>query len=138
MNDYFIRILHLEDNLANARLVEILLEEAELFQFKIHHFTKMGDALSQFQADQFDLILSDLNVPDSNGMETIESWRKKAPNLPLILSTGLEDPQMAIRAFESGVSDYLITGKDVDAKSLALRILASFIRHQKSWVKTRI
>ncbi|MEM6724920.1 MAG: response regulator [Bacteroidota bacterium] len=128
--DYHIRILHLEDNVANARLVEILLEESGLFTFELAQHQFIGEALKAFDPDQYDLILSDLNLPDSNGMETIQTWRKAAPSLPLVISSGYEDTEMVIKAVEAGAQDYLISGTFNDGQGLALRLLLAFLRKQ--------
>ncbi|MEO1437797.1 MAG: response regulator [Bacteroidota bacterium] len=131
MTSYHIRILHLEDNVANARLVEILLEEAGLFSFSLEQHQFIEDALKAFNPESYDLILSDLNLPDCNGMETIERWRAAAPNLPLVISSGHDETEMVVKAVEAGAHDYLISGGFNDGQGLALRLLLAFLRKQQ-------
>ncbi|MGB3635038.1 MAG: response regulator [Rubrobacteraceae bacterium] len=66
-----VRILLIEDNLGDARLVQILLDEAENPRFEITHAESLEDALGCLDTGRFDVVLADLSLPDSNGLETL-------------------------------------------------------------------
>ena len=61
--------------------------------------------------DVFDVVLLDLSLPDSHGMETIIGFREQAPAIPIVVLTGLDDEQVAINAVQHGAQDYLIKGQ---------------------------
>ncbi len=129
-NSYFLKILFLEDNLADARLTDILLSEAALFQYELTHVVRMKDALEKIRSNTYDIFLSDLHVPDSNGIETVETIVREAPNQPFIITTGLEDDQLAINAMKMGAQDFIISNHS-NNKQLARILLYNHIRIQR-------
>jgi two-component system cell cycle sensor histidine kinase/response regulator CckA len=100
------KILHLEDNLRDAELIQI--EHLEkLPDCRINVVSTEEDFVAQL-ADQPDLILSDFNMPRFNGLEALRLAREKAPEIPFIFLSGTIGEERAIEALRAGASDYVI------------------------------
>ncbi len=104
-------ILLLEDSLADADLlIEILTEEADLGLWKITHVERLDRAIKKLSDHCFDLVLSDLSVPDSEGLNTLIQLQK-ATTIPIVILTGLNNKQIALEAMTKGAQDYLVKGR---------------------------
>jgi PAS domain S-box-containing protein len=109
-----IRVLLVEDNPGDARLVEILLSEVDSPRFDITHVERLEEAIERLvgeEADYFDVILLDLSLPDSSGLETVSKTRSAAPGTPMVVLSGQDDGETALRALKGGVEDYLVKGR---------------------------
>src|SRR5215211_2653320 len=107
-----IKVLLVEDNPGDARLVEILLSEVDsLGSFEITPAERLDEALEHLDDSTFDVILLDLSLPDSSGLETVEVVRTRVPLTPLVVLTGRDDEETALRALQSGAEDYLVKGR---------------------------
>lgn len=111
------RLLLIEDNPADARLLRELLSASPLEQFEVLHAQKLADGLSLLAADGVDVVLLDLSLPDALGAHTVASAHAAAPEIPIIVLTGLDDDETAIRAMQEGAQDYLFKGQ-LDSNSL--------------------
>ena len=105
-----IHVLLIEDNPADAYLVDIALRKSTRVPFKVTHIDNMPEADRSLQSDQqIDVILLDLNVGESRGWETFERVASHTEDrIPIVISTGLEDDGMAIRAIQAGAQDYYL------------------------------
>src|SRR5688500_8208620 len=99
------RVLLLEDADADARAVESVLRA---FSFTVSRVWRLSDALTAVQSDDFDVVLADLGLPDSTGLDTLEGLRQHAIGLPIVVMTGHDDESTAVRAVAAGAQDYLI------------------------------
>jgi PAS domain S-box-containing protein len=106
-----ISLLLVEDNPADAYLLTDMLEEAELEQWEIINVKSLKLALETLNRQIFDVVLLDLSLPDSKGLNTITNIRNVAPNLPIVVLTGTDDRQLALQAVTQGAQDYLVKGK---------------------------
>ena len=129
MTDGPIRVLLMEDNPGDARLLQVLLAEAAGTEFDLLCVVRLAEALEALESGPFDVALLDLNVPDSHGFETFERVRANAPDVPLIVLTGLDDAEIALRAVRKGAQDYLVKGQ-VDGASLIRSIQYAIERHR--------
>ena len=121
MSNAPIRILLVEDNPADSRMLCEILAETGIRRSGVECVTSLGDALARLDGQKrYDLILLDLTLPDSKGLETIRRCRAGMPGLPIIVLTGL-DEALGIQAIRSGAQEYLVKG-DVDARLLARTI----------------
>src|ERR671933_1348950 len=111
MTEAGIRILLVEDNPGDARLVEILLSEVNAPRFFITHAEHLSEALQRLEGQSFDVILLDLSLPDSSGLETVSRTRGAAPRTPLVVLSGQDDEEVALRALQRGAQDYLVKGR---------------------------
>ena len=125
------KILLIEDNPGDARLVELLLAESDLLNCKITNKTTLADGISALEAeDDYAAILLDLTLPDSRGFETLEQLLKRFPDNNVIVLTGLSDKSLGVSAVKAGAQDFLIKGAfdaDLLAKSLRYSIERSSV-----------
>ncbi len=126
--NHLIRILLVEDDRADALLIQELLSEARV-RLNVRHADKISSALEYLEEERFDVILTDLGLPDSQGFETFCKVRDNAPDTPIIVLTGLVDEEFAMNAVHQGAQDYLVKGR-VDAVSLSKSIRYSIERHK--------
>ncbi len=122
-----IRILLIEDNDGDARLVEEMLAESRSVIFRIDRVDNLDLGLSRIKEGYPDAILLDLSLPDSQGFETFSRVILKTREIPIILMSGLDDEDIAIRAVHEGGQDYLMKGH-VDSRLLERSILYAIER----------
>ena len=120
-NDGPIRLLLVEDTLTDARLLRELLETALPGQHLVEVAPGLAAAEAAIAEQDYQAILLDLDLPDSRGIETLESLFKTARSIPIIVLTGLVDEDVAARAVRCGAQDYLRKGC-TDAASIAKAI----------------
>jgi len=118
-----IHILLIEDNETDAILVQSDLRQAMGNQISVVHTERLDSALQLIQQQSFDLILSDLTLPDSDGVTTINRLRESAANIPIAVLSFRNDEKLAIKAIKAGAQDYLVKG------SLTKGVLARVIRY---------
>ncbi len=105
-------LLLLEDDEADAcSVMEILQQSDDPLLCQITHVQRLSTALELLSQTQFEAVLLDLFLPDSQGLETLIRVQKTAPNLPIIVLTGIEDHQISLQALSHGAQDYLSKGK---------------------------
>ena len=124
-----IRVLLLEDDPDDAFLLRESLDEAAPGQFTLEHVTRVADAVSRVVADRPDVVLSDLGLPDSQGLDTFRRLRNAAPSTAIVVLTALDDQSVAVRAVQEGAQDYLTKGR-LDGPVL-VRSLRYAIERQK-------
>jgi two-component system, cell cycle sensor histidine kinase and response regulator CckA len=106
-----IQVLLVEDNPGDARLLQEILADVTAAQFELTLVTRLRQALQWLEANTCDIILLDLSLPDSHGLETIAKTCTQAPSIPIIVLTGLDDETIAISALQEGAQDYLVKGQ---------------------------
>ncbi|MFZ2097073.1 MAG: EAL domain-containing protein [Anaerolineales bacterium] len=121
MIDSGIAILLIEDNAGDARQVEEILKDVPGFMFKFEWVDRLAKGLSRLEAGGIDIILLDLNLPDSNGYETFQHLHDQFTEMPVVLLTGLKDEELGLRAVRDGAQDYLAKG-NLDGNLLARSI----------------
>jgi signal transduction histidine kinase len=123
------RVLLVEDSEGDAGLLRFALRaesSAEHF-FSAEHVTRLDDALKLIEEKPFDLVLLDLFLPDTQGMDTLARMRQAAPNLPIVIMTGLNDESTAVDAVRRGAQDYLVKGQ-TDSRTVIRSLLYSIER----------
>jgi two-component system, cell cycle response regulator len=130
-----LKILLIEDNIADADWIgEILLAENEQ-QLDLKHVKRVGEALDTLSKDNFDAILLDLSLPDSQGIGSLDLVRQQAPQSPIVVLTALNDRDIAIKSVRQGAQDYLIKGS-FEGESLS-RAIYYAIERQRTEVDLR-
>ncbi|BAY26632.1 response regulator receiver sensor signal transduction histidine kinase [Calothrix sp. NIES-2100] len=107
-----VKILLIEDNLAEARLLQEFLKQAQSKDFSVVHVQRLQNALQELTKDRalcsYDVILLDLTLPDSEGLSSLPTLIDYAPKLPIVVLTNTNDEALAIEAVRQGAQDYLV------------------------------
>ena len=127
MPDNPIRILLVEDNPGDARLTRETLSEAADGRFELSCTGRLDLALEHVASHETDVILLDLTLPDSSGLQTFERLHAQAPAIPMIVLTGMDVESLGMEAVQKGAQDYLIKGQ-VDTALLVRSIRHSIER----------
>jgi PAS domain S-box-containing protein len=106
-----IKVLLVEDNPGDVRLLQEFLWDVTTAQFELMPVERLDRTLELLNQESFDVILLDLSLPDSQGLETFISLHRQAPAIPIIVLTGLDDENLALRAMQEGAQDYLVKGQ---------------------------
>ena len=125
-----IKILLIEDDLADAELIREVLSEENDLKIDIVHADRLTLAIDLLTTAEFDVILSDLSLPDSRGIETFVQLHTHVPNIPIIVLTGLDDKVTALKAVRKGAQDYILKGRINNRHLLGQSILHSIERHK--------
>ena len=124
-----IKILLVEDNPADIRLVDIHLKASFGDGYALSTYSYLSAVLKLSKANTFDIIILDLSLPDSIGLEGLTKVSEKFSGCPIIILTGLADESMGVQALKLGAQDYLIKGK-ASAHSLRRSINFALQRHK--------
>ena len=123
MNDKAIRVLLIEDNPGDARLIRQMLAEVRGAGFGLECVDRLSTGLERLGTGGFDVILLDLGLPDSRGLDTFTRVYAQVLQVPIIVLTGLADETLAVKAVREGAQDYLVKGQTEG------HLLARAIRH---------
>ncbi len=124
-----IRVLLIEDNDLDAELVSTILSRARTVHFDIERADRLSGVAALTAGKRYDIVLTDLGLPDSSGMDTFSGVSAAVPETPVIVLTGLNDEETAIRAVHQGAQDYLFKGSI--NKELLLKSIRYSIERQK-------
>tara|TARA_R110002072_G_scaffold32211_3_gene98583 strand:- start:5196 stop:6926 length:1731 start_codon:yes stop_codon:yes gene_type:complete len=105
------KILLVEDNPGDVRLVEIMLKQAGSSCFQLTCCKTMSEAVHEISNNGFDVALLDMSLPDGDGIENITLLKSRSPSLPIVVMTGRKDEEFAINAVKAGAQDYLVKGQ---------------------------
>ncbi|MBA2484763.1 MAG: GGDEF domain-containing response regulator [Nitrospira sp.] len=122
-----IKVLLVEDNPVDARLTQDLLAEWAVDQFDISHASILAEGLARLSRDRFDVVLLDLSLPDTQGLNTVTQVLATSPGVPVVVLSGNDDHPLALQALQHGAQDYLVKG-DGGADYLARSILYAIER----------
>jgi CheY-like chemotaxis protein len=128
-----IRVLIIEDDEGDAELIRRFLSKAKNTYFDTECAALMSSGVDLLGKKDFDVILSDLGLPDSRGVETFVKLHTRYPNIPAIVLTGLDDEDTALSAMQNGAQDYLVKGQ-IDTGQL-VRSIRHAIERQKLMMK---
>ena len=103
-------VLLVEDNLIDAQLVRRLLRRVTGSYYRITHVRTVNDAILSAEELTPDVILADLNLPDSRGTQTVTSLQTSYPDIPLVIVSAWEDEAISLRSVKAGAQDYLVKG----------------------------
>jgi len=121
--------LLIEDNISDARLVQYLLDDADGGVLDFTHATTLAQALELLSRESYDVILLDLTLPDSNGLETLDRIHRARADIAIVVLTGIDATDIAIGAVQRGAQDYLVKGRG-DGQLVKRSILYAVERHR--------
>jgi len=125
-----VRILLVEDNRGDARLIQEMLEEADAGEFNLICAESLSEALKCFDETSVDVILLDLSLPDSHGLDTFIKINNCVPAIPVVVLSGFGDEAFAVEAVRRGAQDYLVKGQT--DSSLLVRALRYAVERQRT------
>jgi PAS domain S-box-containing protein len=136
-----LRILIVEGNPADAGFIHDMLPQAGPLQFQVEPVRKLSEALARLEQKDIDLVLLNLVLPDSQGLQTFHLLQKAAPEIPVIVLAGSDDHEMAIAAVQDGAQDYLVKGQ-VSARPLIRAVRYALARQKAAavvrWSETQL
>ena len=129
MADKPIIILLVEDNSGDRRLISEMLAEASNMTFDVKYADRLQAATEYLGQNRVEVILLDLGLPDSQGLETLRKIHAQVSRMPIVVLTGLNDEMVGLQAVNEGAQDYLIKGQ-VDTQLLKHTIRYAIERKQ--------
>ncbi|HJT60318.1 MAG TPA: response regulator, partial [Burkholderiales bacterium] len=102
------KVLLIEDNPGDARLIQEMIREDPAAPFTLQHADRLSNGLEQLSGGETALVLLDLSLPDSMGLETFSRVYAHSPTVPIIVLTGTDDQNVALSAVKGGAQDYLV------------------------------
>ncbi len=124
-----IKILLIEDNPGDACLIEEHFEEFANFSYELKIVETLDEALRDLKKKHFDVILLDLELPDSFGINTFLRVNNKNPLIPIIILTGLSDRTFESYARKKGAYDFLVKGQ-TEGRLLEC-IMKCYVEHKR-------
>lgn len=105
------RILLIEDNEGDAFFFEELLRQIPAFKFSLTVATRLKAGIESLRSEKFDIVFTDLGLPDSMGLDTLKALHELDKIIPIVVLTGLNDEEKGFQALSFGAQDYLIKGE---------------------------
>jgi DNA-binding NarL/FixJ family response regulator len=124
-----LKVLLIEDNPGDVRLIQEMLAEAKGIAFHLESTDSLSGGMGRLTEAQVDLLLLDLSLPDGYGIETFRKAYAQAPGVPIVVLSGSDDEELAMHAVQAGAQDYLVKGQ-VDGHLLARAILYAVERER--------
>jgi len=132
-----LRVLLVEDNPGDARLVHEMLSESPWPRFAIMQTQHLEAALDMLRSEPFDAVLLDLLLDDSPRLGTLMEIYEMAPRVPVVVLSGMDDKAVGLWVLKEGAQDYLVKGK-VDAATLVHAICEAIERHDQQVTSGRL
>jgi phosphoserine phosphatase RsbU/P len=114
MEEERVRILLVEDDPDDVYIMQNLLGDRWHGPYELVNVELLSAAIERCQEERFDVVLLDLGLPDSNGLETFFSIYAHAGDVPIVVLSGLSDERAAVKAVQAGAQDYLVKGQLTD------------------------
>jgi len=130
MDDKPIKILLIEDNPGDVRLIREMLTDVTDFPHHLECADQLATGLVLLAKGNISAVLLDLSLPDSQGLDSLAKVSVQAPDVPIIMLTGLDDERVAMKAVEKGAQDYLVKGRVVG--SLIVRSIRYALSRKKA------
>ncbi len=127
-----IKILQVDDDEIDVRMAKrVLANSSHPAKFSVESVGNLAAATDCLGNDgKFDIVLLDLGLPDSSGIESVQTLRKINPLIPIVVLTGMEDEQVGLKAIKNGAADYLIKGPAL--KDLLVRTILYALERKKA------
>ncbi len=108
MNQASLQVLLVEDSPTDAQLFQHVFHRATTGDWQLVYVERLGEAIATCENQSFNVALLDLNLPDSDGLDTVAQFNQAVPDVPIIILTAFDDEELAIQAVAQGAQDYLV------------------------------
>ncbi len=133
-----IRVLVVEDNETDLMLLRAALEKSRTPRFEVVAAASLKEALAVLEGGEFDLVLNDLGLPDSGGLDSVMKLLAAAPMVPLLVLTTNDDERLGMAAVQEGAQDYLQKGPDqIRTLARTLRLTVERVRLERLLQKSQ-
>lgn len=116
-----VKILLVEDYLDFVRIIKYILMSERHPRFEIETAATLAEALHKLKTQDFDMVLLDLGLPDSQGLDTFDQIAALHKKIPVVILSGIDDENLSLALVKRGAQDYIVKN-DIDEKIFA-RIL---------------
>src|SRR5687768_14597462 len=106
-----INVLLVEDEPNDVLLLRKMLQKARSANFHVDHVPTLKESIQTLKGSGHDVVLLDLLLSDSEGLDTFTALRKEILDVPIIVLSGRDDEDMAVKAVQLGAEDYLVKGR---------------------------
>ena len=137
MNDQPVKVLLVEDNLDDSQLVRAWLAEVKGSPFCVEWTDRLSEGLARLATGGIDVVLLDLSLPDSRGLDTFSRVHRQAPQIPVVILTDFDDELVAEKAVRGGAQDYLVKGQE-GPNSLARTVRYAIERRRGEEIRTQL
>ena len=103
-----VRVLVIEDESFFQSMIRMALQRSDQWDGEVIFADRLGDGIEQLAHRRVDVVLLDLNLPDSEGIDTLVALQRQSPSTPVIVLTGLEDGELAKQGLRMGARDFLL------------------------------
>ncbi len=124
-----LKILLVDDDIEDSTSTRNMLTEGFDTQCEIRCAKSMSESLQLVEEESFEIILLDLELPDSTGLDTLRQLRQTHPGAAVLIISGLQDEALAVQAVQNGAQDYLIKGQ-INSQALSRAIRYAIERHR--------
>lgn len=122
-----IKVLLVEDSPTEAMIIQASLAEAEEVQFEIVHTLDLAQTLGELASHYFDIVVLDLTLPDSSGIDTFIKVHEAHPQVPIVILTANTNKRMAVQSVQMGAQDYIVK-EHVENMQLVLSLRYAIMR----------
>jgi sigma-B regulation protein RsbU (phosphoserine phosphatase) len=127
MDNKTIKLLLIEDDAVSAQCVSVALREASGVHFQLESATNLREGLARLAKGGIEVVLLDLTLPESSGMDTFRAVQAQARDVPIIVLSGLDDETLARSAVHAGAEDYMVKGRE-DIQSITRAVVYAIER----------
>lgn len=122
-----IKVLMIEDSMGDGQYISAIIKEEDWVDISIEQAFRLSSGIDKLKKGHYDVILLDLTLPDSFGLDTVEKLLSEVKDIPVVIMTGLEDEELGMKAVRLGAQDYLIK-LQIDGKTLVRSIVYAMAR----------
>ncbi len=130
MNHNKVSVLLVENGSEDAQLIRQALSTVEGTAFDVVHTDRLQDAFMRLRSEPTDVVLLDLALPDSSGLDTLRLIIQEAPGLPVVVLASQSDEALALNAIQEGAQDYLV--KEKVNRSMLVRVIRYGIERKRA------
>src|SRR4030042_2039341 len=131
MHKELIKLLLVDDDAADRKIVKLALDQSSnVADFNVETAETLSEATEYLKNKSYDVVLLDLGLPDSSGINTVQKAHEANSNVPIVVLTGLANEEIGLRAIEKGAEDYLIKG--IPLEHSLVRIIRYAIERKKA------